>query len=64
MSDQDFAIYRLLLDKPGMMYVAPDRRRVALLNGKNEMYVFGGDFAGKTDAEINQIVCVMMDHKH
>lgn len=61
MSDQDFVIYQQLLNNPGSMHVTRDRKKVYHLEG-NEMFVISGDFTGKTDAELNQIVCVATQH--
>lgn len=59
----DTKIYEDLLANPKMMYVNKSRQKVYLLgDDKKTMYVFSGDFRKKTDAEINQIVCVMMEH--
>ncbi len=61
MSDQDFAIYQRLLNNPGYVFVTPDKKRVYHLEGE-KMYVLAGEFAGKTEKEINQMVCVATKH--
>lgn len=61
MSDQDYDIYVRLRNNPGHLHVSPDKKKVYHLEGE-QMYVIAGDFAGKTEAEINKIVCVATQH--